>query len=75
MNDWVERFVSEAFRRPLSEEEVTWWHAVFEQGPDLLQSGDNIADGVQMVISTVLQSPDFLYRIERTGPKSTPWSI
>lgn len=68
MSDWVERFVSEAFRRPLSETEVTWWHAVFEQGPDLLQSGDDIADGVQMVISTVLQSPDFLYRIERTDP-------
>lgn len=68
MSDWVDRFVSEAFRRPLSETEITWWYAVFEQGPDLLESGDDIADGVQMVISTVLQSPDFLYRIERTDP-------
>ena len=68
MEPWVERFVSEAFRRPITPEEVTRWKSFFSQGETLIQSGDAIADGVQLTVAAVLQSPDFLYRIERTPP-------
>jgi|GEM_PF-2423757 len=67
---WVERFVSEAFRRPLTSDEVALWNEVFVDGATLLASGDDIADGVRLVVTAVLQSPDFLYRIERTEPNT-----
>ena len=70
MKSWVERVVTTAFRRPLSEEELDAWSAIFQQGESVIQTGDDIADGVQMVLTAVLQSPKFLYRIERTQPQS-----
>ena len=66
MNDWVNRFVGQAFRRPLSTEEQDTWQDIFAQGESLIHSGDDIADGVALVVMAVLQSPDFLYRIEKT---------
>lgn len=70
MNPWVERFVSTAFRKPLTTEERTRWVTFFAQGEHLVQSGDAIADGVLVTVAAVLQSPDFLYRIERTPPST-----
>ena len=45
MGTWVERFVSEAYRRPLTEDEVTLGAEVFQSGESLIGSGDAIADG------------------------------
>ena len=70
MNGWVHRFVGQAFRRPLTTEELTFWQDVFSQGQTLIHSGDDIADGVQLVVMAVLQSPGFLYRIENTEANS-----
>lgn len=66
MNPWVERFVEQAFRRLLLPEELNTWNDVFAQGDTLINSGDAIADGVELVVMAVLQSPDFLYRIEHS---------
>lgn len=70
MAPWVNRFVSRAFRRPLTSDEETLWMNFFAEGAELIQSGDDIADGVQIVVTTALQSPDFIYRIERTAPNT-----
>ena len=51
-----------AFRRPLTAEESDGLAAVFA-------SGETFDAGVRLVISAVLQSPDFLYRVERTQPE------
>ncbi|MCK6525404.1 DUF1592 domain-containing protein [Myxococcota bacterium] len=63
---WIIDLVGRAYRRPLSDEEITAWLAVFDQGAELVGSGDAFRDGVQLVLITVLQSPSFLYRIERS---------
>jgi hypothetical protein len=70
MDGWVERVVTAAFRRPLSEVELTQWTSIFQEGESVINTGDDIADGVQMVLTAVLQSPKFLYRIERTKPQN-----
>jgi hypothetical protein len=53
-----------AFRRPLTDAEVGRYVNVFNMGPALLGSGDAFADGAELVISALLQSPNFLYRAE-----------
>ncbi len=70
MESWVDRVVMTAFRRPLSEEELEQWTTIFAQGGSVMQTGDDIADGVQMVLTALLQSPKFLYRLERTKPQN-----
>ena len=62
--DWIRRFGQKVFRRSLSEDEVDAYVALFEQGPALVASGDDFADGVELVLSALLQSPHFLYRVE-----------
>ncbi|MAA79534.1 MAG: hypothetical protein CL916_09765 [Deltaproteobacteria bacterium] len=70
---WLEAFTSSAFRRDLLDNEQEFWMDVFEQGAIEIASGDDIADGVEWVISAVLQSPHFLYRIEYS-PDGEPLS-
>ena len=66
---WVGRFGERVFRRPLGEAEVGAYLGLFQEGPTLLASGDDFADGVQLVVTAMLQSPHFLYRVEAsTGP-------
>jgi hypothetical protein len=63
---WIEDFGSRAFRRPLTSDELDMYQDLFETGPDLVGSGDDFADGVRIVLQAMLQSPQFLYRIEST---------
>ena len=63
---WVDRITAQAYRRTLTSEERELWYGVFDQGPDLIQGGDDFVDGVRMVLIALLQSPHFLYRIEDT---------
>jgi hypothetical protein len=70
MYAWVERFGHHAFRRPLDTDEVALWTDFYDRGPGLFETGDDIADGVQLVVLAMLQSPDFVYRIERTAAGS-----
>jgi len=62
--EFVTSFGLRAFRRPLREAEVGRYVALFAEGPSLVQSGSDLSDGVLLVIETMLQSPNFLYRSE-----------
>lgn len=66
----AEQFVSEfgtrAYRRPLSDAEQALYVDLFMRGPELIASGDDARDGVQVVVEAMLQSPKFLYRPELT---------
>ncbi len=59
---FIDRFGARAFRRPLETSERAALLAMFEQGKRL--SGKALG-GVQAVIELMLQSPQFMYRIER----------
>ena len=66
VGSWIRTFGLRAFRRPLSADELETYRALFEAGPELVGSGDDFGDGVQVVITAMLQSPYFLYRIEES---------
>lgn len=53
-----------AYRRPLTADEQSTLEQVFASGKTFFESGDDFADGVQLVLETILQSPHFVYRIE-----------
>jgi hypothetical protein len=53
-----------AYRRPLTDAEVSRYVTLFNQGPALLGSMDPFADGAELLITYLLQSPHFLYRTE-----------
>jgi hypothetical protein len=58
-------FARKAYRRTLSNEELEELAQLYAQG----ERDSGFAYGVQIVIERILQSPHFLYRIERTaGP-------
>ena len=61
---WIEEIAALAFRRPITEAQAMVLLDLFEQGPDQIGSGDDFADGVEMVLVALLQSPYFLYRVE-----------
>ena len=61
---FITSFGLRAFRRPLTEAEITSHLALFDQGPALYPEGDAFNTGVNLVIQAMLQSPHFLYRTE-----------
>src|SRR6185436_6993365 len=63
--DFVRTFGRRAFRRPLSPEEITRYKAVYTAGG----GATDFAGGIQLVITAMLESPNFLYLPER-GMKS-----
>ncbi|HEY0710394.1 MAG TPA: DUF1592 domain-containing protein [Polyangia bacterium] len=71
---FIQSFGQRAFRRPLTDAEVTRYATLFAKGPMLVASMDAFADGVELVIGAMLQSPNFLYRIE-TSDKATNGKI
>jgi hypothetical protein len=62
--EFVERFGLRAFRRPLTKDELSQYTALFEKAEGLYDQEDPFADGVELVVTAMLQSPEFLYRIE-----------
>jgi hypothetical protein len=62
--DCAEQFITSfgkrALRRPLTAGEVTKYKALFATG----RAGADLASGISLVISAILQSPYFLYRVE-----------
>jgi Protein of unknown function (DUF1588)/Protein of unknown function (DUF1592)/Protein of unknown function (DUF1595)/Protein of unknown function (DUF1585)/Protein of unknown function (DUF1587) len=56
---FIESFAARAFRRPLTERERGPLKALFDAG-----NATDYARGVELVIQAVLQSPQFLYRID-----------
>jgi len=67
---FITTFGLRAFRRPLTEAEVTSHLALFNQGPTLYAGVDPFKAGVSLVIQAMLQSPYFLYRTELGGAAS-----
>jgi hypothetical protein len=61
---FVEDFGLRAFRRPLTDAEVARYVALFNKGPTLMGSGNAFADGVEITLRAMFQSPNFLYRTE-----------
>lgn len=61
---FIEKFGLKAFRRPLDADEVNDFLAVFSDGK--AQAGDFLG-GLRFVITGMLQSPMFLYRVETGG--------
>lgn len=64
ISDWVRKFGKHAFRRPLTDEEVTNYVTLFKQGLDVTTLTDPFAAGVSVVMQAMLQSPSFVYRVE-----------
>jgi Protein of unknown function (DUF1592)/Protein of unknown function (DUF1588)/Protein of unknown function (DUF1587)/Protein of unknown function (DUF1595)/Protein of unknown function (DUF1585) len=64
--EFVHQFGLKAFRRPLDEAEAHVYGELFRQ--EAQRTGDFLG-GAQMVVEAMLQSPHFLFRVER-GPSS-----
>ena len=60
---FVETFGRRAFRRPLTDDEVTRYKALYDWAVGDADLG-RFEDGIQVVIEAALQSPSFLYRAE-----------
>jgi len=66
---FIRDFGRRAYRRPLDDQEVMAFTALFEQGPTVVPGVEAFAAGVQVTLEAMLQSPHFLYRTELgTGP-------
>ncbi len=63
---FLAHFGQRAFRRPLEAEELARYTALFVEGSDLLDITDKFIAGVEVTLSAMLQSPHFLYRVERS---------
>jgi hypothetical protein len=61
---FITSFGQRAFRRPLTDAEVTTQVGLFNQGPTLYPGVDVFKAGVSLVIQAMLQAPYFLYRTE-----------
>ncbi len=61
---FIQEFGLRAFRRPLTDAEVTRYMGVHEVGAGLTGSQSAFTKGAGLVIETMLQSPYFLYRTE-----------
>jgi hypothetical protein len=63
---FIKDFGRRAYRRPLDDQELAAFTALFDKGPMLVPGVDAFAAGAQVVLEAVLQSPHFLYRTELT---------
>jgi hypothetical protein len=70
---FIRNFGRRAFRRDLTAAEETSYGTLFSSGAGIFASGNAFADGAQLVIETMLQSPYFVYRAE-VGPAGQPLS-
>ncbi|HEY0705948.1 MAG TPA: DUF1592 domain-containing protein [Polyangia bacterium] len=68
---FIKGFGERAYRRPLTDVESTQYLELYRKGNELIGSGDNHLDGIELVVAAFLQAPDFLYRVEvGTGVKN-----
>ena len=61
---FITSFGQRAFRRPLTEDEISKHLGLFNQGPTLYPGVDAFNAGTDLVLQAMLQSPHFLYRTE-----------
>ena len=68
IDTFVRSFGERAYRRPLEDEEVVALTELFQAAPALYTSEpDAFVAGIRHVVEAVLQSPFFLYRVERSS--------
>ncbi len=66
--EFIRRFGLKAFRRPLDAAELRRYEALFQKASDF-------RGGAQLVVEVMLQSPNFLFRLEDTkDPKWRPYA-
>ncbi len=65
---FVQTFGRRAFRRDLTQEEVQQWVGV---GQEVAQQTGSPSEGLSAVLSGLLQSPNFLYRVETNSLDET----
>lgn len=61
---FIQTLGQRVYRRPLTTDEVTRYATLFAKGAMLIGSGNANADGVELVLGAMFQSPFFLYRAE-----------
>jgi Protein of unknown function (DUF1592)/Protein of unknown function (DUF1588)/Protein of unknown function (DUF1595)/Protein of unknown function (DUF1585)/Protein of unknown function (DUF1587) len=73
VKDWVEKFLSRAFRGPVSAEVL----ARYVETLNAAEAGDTSVDRMKTLVMSALSSPEFLYRKEigSGGPASTIRSL
>jgi hypothetical protein len=75
---FISAFGQRAFRRPLSDDEISTHVGLFNQASALYPGVDAFSAGASLVIQAMLQSPHFLYRTElgsvTAGATSVPLS-
>jgi hypothetical protein len=59
-SEFIGSFGAKAFRRPLTGAEIQRYEALFQKAPTFLA-------GAQLVVEAMLQSPNFLFRLEDTA--------
>lgn len=64
--EFVETFGAKVFRRPLTQADTDWLMAVYETAVDDEQL--SFADAMDVVLTAMLQAPDFVYRVEHGTP-------
>jgi hypothetical protein len=64
--DFVATLGRRLFRRPLTDAQITRFGAVFEA---VAKEGDAFPVAAALVVAGMLQSPEFLYRLERPGAR------
>jgi hypothetical protein len=62
--EFIESFGRRAFRRPLTSDEVTAFMAMYQRGNGKFSSGSPFEQGIRHLVEGLLQSPQFLYRVE-----------
>ena len=70
---FIGAFGRRAYRRPLEAAEQQRYEALFASAATLYTTGDAFANGVELVVRAMLQSPNFLYRSE-LGVDAAPLS-
>jgi hypothetical protein len=69
---FLDQFLSRAYRRPVTDDERDEMSAVFADGRKL---GGNFASGVRAVVEVALQNPDFLYLVTQGSGESTGGAV
>lgn len=70
---FIRSFGLKAFRRPLTQEEVSSYGALFDEE---VRAETQFLKGAEVVVESMLQSPNFLFRIGNSGnPEWRPYEI
>lgn len=70
---WIEELAPRALRRPLSPAELESWRALAQPEPSPAGVDEDPVDAaIFRTLSALLQSPDFLYRVEAGEPTDDP---